>query len=209
MEAAVGLFAERGFASTSTQDIARAVKMTPGVLYWHFESKEHLLAAVLEMLFEQTFQDITQSGKGLDAADPERTLETLIGRVEKIIESSADNMQMIGVVGAEATDTMPRIEEALRRAYRRLADLLEGVLIDANERGLGHSPPLTDTACVAEMFLGFYMGAFLHQRLFRREFPIHRALPVIRRMLLAAVFPGTATRGRSKKAPAKRRAKRR
>jgi AcrR family transcriptional regulator len=37
------LFRAKGFAGTSVGDIARAAKMSPASLYWHFSSKEHLL----------------------------------------------------------------------------------------------------------------------------------------------------------------------
>jgi len=37
------LFRAKGFAGTSVGDIARAARMSPASLYWHFSSKEHLL----------------------------------------------------------------------------------------------------------------------------------------------------------------------
>ena len=41
--AALALFAERGYRSTSVRDIMRACNLTPGALYAHYESKEGLL----------------------------------------------------------------------------------------------------------------------------------------------------------------------
>ena len=46
LEAAAGLFAQRGYAATSMRDIAQAAAMLPGSLYYHFAAKEDLLAAV-------------------------------------------------------------------------------------------------------------------------------------------------------------------
>ena len=43
---AARLFGERGFNRTSMRDIAAAVGMLPGSVYYHFASKEALLAAV-------------------------------------------------------------------------------------------------------------------------------------------------------------------
>ncbi len=42
------LFGARGFGRTSIRDIATAVGMLPGSVYYHFPSKEALLAAVYE-----------------------------------------------------------------------------------------------------------------------------------------------------------------
>ncbi len=48
LDAAAALFAQRGYAATSMRDIALAVKMLPGSMYYHFASKEELLVAVYE-----------------------------------------------------------------------------------------------------------------------------------------------------------------
>jgi len=44
---AAALFRAKGFPGTSVGDIARAAKMSPASLYWHFSNKEHLLYELL------------------------------------------------------------------------------------------------------------------------------------------------------------------
>ena len=46
LAAAQRLFVERGFAATTTADIARAAEVSEGIVFHHFGSKEDLLAAV-------------------------------------------------------------------------------------------------------------------------------------------------------------------
>lgn len=46
VDAAAKLFATKGYAATSTRDIAAAVNMQPGSIYYHFKSKEEILRAV-------------------------------------------------------------------------------------------------------------------------------------------------------------------
>ena len=48
LSAAQGLFASKGFHGVSIDEIARAVNVSPAILYRHFESKQALYAAVLE-----------------------------------------------------------------------------------------------------------------------------------------------------------------
>jgi AcrR family transcriptional regulator len=48
LRAAARLFRQQGFSATSTRDIAAAVGMRSGSPFYHFESKEALLAAVME-----------------------------------------------------------------------------------------------------------------------------------------------------------------
>jgi AcrR family transcriptional regulator len=46
--AATELFAERGYAATTVEDIVRAAGVTKPILYRHFESKQELAVALLE-----------------------------------------------------------------------------------------------------------------------------------------------------------------
>lgn len=47
LQTAARLFRQQGFAATSTRDIAAAAGMQPGSPFYHFESKEALLASVM------------------------------------------------------------------------------------------------------------------------------------------------------------------
>lgn len=48
LSAAQGLFASKGLHGVSVDEIARAVNVSPAILYRHFDSKQTLYAAVLE-----------------------------------------------------------------------------------------------------------------------------------------------------------------
>ena len=48
LASALALFAKRGYDRTTFNDIAARLKMTKGAVYWHFESKEALLMALLD-----------------------------------------------------------------------------------------------------------------------------------------------------------------
>ena len=48
LDVAAALFLDRGYVGTSLREIAAAVGMKPGSLYYHFASKEALLQAILE-----------------------------------------------------------------------------------------------------------------------------------------------------------------
>jgi len=53
------LFAERGFAGTSTEEIVAQAGVTRGALYYHFKNKEDLFRAVLTEVEEAIHQRVT------------------------------------------------------------------------------------------------------------------------------------------------------
>jgi AcrR family transcriptional regulator len=75
LDAAAKLFCERGFHATSMRDIAKAVDMLSGSIYYHFDSKEAMLLAVyaegarrIGQLVDRAIERETDPWKRLEAA---------------------------------------------------------------------------------------------------------------------------------------------
>lgn len=69
LDLAAALFLERGYAGTSLRDIAAAVGMKAGSLYYHFASKEALLQAILRRGVEVmvgAFHEAAEATRDLD-----------------------------------------------------------------------------------------------------------------------------------------------
>ena len=56
LEAALKLFAERGYAGTSMRDIAAAADVKPATIYAHYASKEHILAELCRVGHEEQYR---------------------------------------------------------------------------------------------------------------------------------------------------------
>ena len=67
------LFGEHGYDRTSMRDIAAAVGMLPGSVYYHFPSKEALQAAVYEAAIDEAIETIGRATAHL--TDPWNRLE--------------------------------------------------------------------------------------------------------------------------------------
>src|SRR5437773_12286274 len=102
LDASIKLFARKGYAQTSTQDLADALGMTTGVLYWHFEDKEALLVAVLRELETRLSAELTAERLVLRDQNAATTTAKLIARTAKVIEKNQDLMLLVGVIGVEA-----------------------------------------------------------------------------------------------------------
>jgi AcrR family transcriptional regulator len=53
LASALSLFAKKGYEHTTFTDIADRLTMTKGAVYWHFESKEALLIALVDEMLEK------------------------------------------------------------------------------------------------------------------------------------------------------------
>lgn len=53
LQAALECFSTYGYALTTFTEIASRIKMTKGAIFWHFTSKEHLLAEVIVWMHSQ------------------------------------------------------------------------------------------------------------------------------------------------------------
>ena len=58
LDSATRLFAERGYARTSLEEIAAGARVTKGALYGHFESKQTLFRTVLQELEAATMEKV-------------------------------------------------------------------------------------------------------------------------------------------------------
>jgi AcrR family transcriptional regulator len=78
-QAALRLFAERGYAGTSIRAIARQVGLSESVLYAHFASKQAIFEAVLAELGPRSSVDVLERlDPDLIATDPPRFLKELV-----------------------------------------------------------------------------------------------------------------------------------
>src|SRR5579883_1824372 len=85
IDAAMRVFAQKGFTKSTNKDVAREAGITPGLIYYYFESKETLLKAVLEA--RSPFHVVATIAPEMLELPPEAFFPMLITRVLAIVES--------------------------------------------------------------------------------------------------------------------------
>jgi len=70
----VRCFASSGYHATTTRDITAAVGLSPGALYVHFPSKEHLLFEIIRTGHEKSLADLAEAESGGTAPGHLRSL---------------------------------------------------------------------------------------------------------------------------------------
>ena len=76
LDVAATLFAERGYASTSVDEIVRSAGVAKGTFYYYFRTKEDVLSALARRMVEEMARRsrIVAADPGLDAVEKLRTI---------------------------------------------------------------------------------------------------------------------------------------
>lgn len=124
--AAMAVFARKGFAKASMNDIVHESGLSKGGVYWHFKSKDELLKAIFDQFFEGqiAFLDAVLAREG-SAGD--RLLQ-LARRISTDLSAMADQFPSpLEFYALAARDD--RLQQALQKYfgsyYKRLAALVE------------------------------------------------------------------------------------
>ena len=119
LDASLRLFSERGFARTTVRDIARQAGITDAAIYYHFESKQELLEALVE---ERGFLNSLQNLARLQADAPlKETLHWVARGAINIMDQNRDFLRLIIMEGLGG-------DEAALEQYNRLVGLWEDAL---------------------------------------------------------------------------------
>ncbi|OYU36873.1 MAG: TetR family transcriptional regulator [Novosphingobium sp. PASSN1] len=94
LDAAAAMFAAKGFDGTSIRDIAGAVGMLPGSLYYHFKSKEELLLAVYRKGVAR-FEAAIDEALGRTVAEPWQAIEAACAAHLSILLDGGDYARIV------------------------------------------------------------------------------------------------------------------
>lgn len=131
VEAADRLFYENGFASTSFADIAAAVKLSRGNFYYHFKSKDEILAAVIALRLARTETLLAQwDGEGEDV---EARILSFIG----ILVANRAKIMRFGCPVGTLCNELAKLDHAAGADAARLFILFRDWLV-RQFRALGH-----------------------------------------------------------------------
>src|SRR5262245_8659147 len=102
VEAAAALMAERGFAGTSIAAVSQRSGLPSGSIYWHFESKEALLGAVMEDGARRWFDALPRSDDL--PTDPAERTAALFDAVDASLESHPEFLRLLLLIALERRD---------------------------------------------------------------------------------------------------------
>ena len=120
LSAAQGLFASKGFHGVSIDEIARAVNVSPAILYRHFASKQMLYAAVLEKFAGQR-----QSYVDTIVNHGTRFEDALAGMTQVYIENIAKNPDILRIELHSLLEGSPATLAFFQNRWKSFTDYIE------------------------------------------------------------------------------------
>ena len=143
LEAAAGIFGEKGFDATSMQDIAEAVNLQKASLYYHFDSKQEILADILDHaldIINLTLEEVI--------AQPLSPDEKLRQAIVSYLQTIADNRDLSAVLLFEFRSLDPKLKELLASRREKFERLWREMIVEGNQMGVFNSvdPSLTGRA---------------------------------------------------------------
>jgi AcrR family transcriptional regulator len=129
---ALDLFHERGYAATSIADLAKALGIQKGSVYYYIQSKEHLLFRTLMSValeIERIRVDVTTVP---DLTAVQRLRLYVIGQSEFV----ANNVKRMAVYYGEMRHLSAELAAELRAGRRLQISYVEGLIEEAQRAGL-------------------------------------------------------------------------
>lgn len=160
LDAAMRVFAQKGFTGATNRDIAREAGITPGLIYHYFESKEAVFRAIVEA--RSPLHMLRTLPTEALAQPPEVFLRFLVRRVLSIVEDEKF-VQLIHMLLPELIHN-PALSPAGTEVLQQVVDFLSAYLAAKMEHGELRQ---TDPRQVAQVFLASVMGFVLRRQVMR------------------------------------------
>jgi AcrR family transcriptional regulator len=156
LQVATKEFARNGFSETSANDIATASGLSTGMIYYYFDSKAGVYAAVSEAAAERLNEGfVTDVGKRTaHVPDLRGRLQVLIDALEECVESDLDIARLS--FGADVEASRSEVVAASQREFATILDkLFNTILRSAPDDAL--TPEQAEQRALIEVIaLGFW-----------------------------------------------------
>jgi len=161
--AAMKLFLEKGYGSTSVQDILREAKANAGSLYHAFPTKQDVLLAVLG-LYRDGIGPMLLEPAWSGVGDPIERIFALLAQYRRALEMTDCTYGCpIGSLALELHEPDPPVRELLATNFDGWVEAVKGCLDQAGDR----LPAGTDTRALGQFILTVMEGGVMQSRTHR------------------------------------------
>ena len=187
LDAAQKVFAARGFEGASIKDLAKAAKISPGLLYWYFKNKTDLLVSLVTERIEAALGGLPSS-VAFDAP-PEEFLRQFGCYYAGLFEQPM-NTALFKVMIANTQALPAAVRQVQASVISRVMGTVESYL--QSQIAIGRIRPC-DTEMVTRTFMGGIMAFLLLRHVLQNEraqaLPIEQVVGGITDVVLHGILP--------------------
>jgi AcrR family transcriptional regulator len=151
------LFAQRGYAGTSLDLIAKEAQTSKSSIFWHFENKEDLLFTVVDRAMSEW--EVKAGSEILAQPDPPAQLAKLIALYRELAQDRPDTLRLLLGLLLETADVNEDVKKRFQRMYRGYRTSIQIVI----EEGIaaGHFTREIPSAHLSALVLALFDGLFI------------------------------------------------
>lgn len=148
LEAAARIFGEKGYHATSMQDIADAVNLQKASLYYHFDSKQEILMAILDHALD-LINNRLETVLGHSLSPDEKLRQAMVSYLQTIAENQ--NLSAVLLLELRSLDPELKARHASRR--EKFEKLWRKLILEGMQAGIFNNvdPSLTGRAILGVM----------------------------------------------------------
>lgn len=163
LDAALEVFASRGYRATRLEEIADAAGVTRGTIYYYFKGKDELLTKAVETRIRAIFSGIRAESRDPQRSAEERVRATLAAAWDRWRQPQAANMFRL-ITGELRIEFPSLFELAMRTGPMRLWALVADLVRGGQESG-EFDDSLEPRAAARFMVAGLMQQALLYRDL--------------------------------------------
>jgi AcrR family transcriptional regulator len=188
LAAATAVFAEKGFANASMNDIMQAAGLSKGGIYWHFNSKDEIIATIFQQYFEVQLHnlEISLAEEGSASEKVTRLVQSVSNDIEAFSHQFPSSLEFY-----ELASKNEDLREQMREfflSYRQRVELLAREAI-----AVGEWVALPPTE-IANTILGLFEGILLISSVFPEQINMGTQMETAADLLLSGLKKNISVR---------------
>jgi AcrR family transcriptional regulator len=185
LQAAMEVFAVKGYHGTAVDDIVAASDTSKGAFYHYFSSKQDVFLTLMD-----TLAAFVEAGAEAAIAGETTGLSKVEGALRVVLETADARRDLVKILLVEAVGLGPQLEHKRLEIHRRFADVIRRHLDRAVAEG---AIPPQNTALAAQAWLGT-LNEVITQWLVTGRGRATEQLPDLRSLLLRSIGAPAAQR---------------
>lgn len=149
LDAALQVFAEKGYHGTAVSDVVKTAGVARGTFYSYFDSKDAIFLELLDGLLQTLRDSVSGVERGPQAATTEAQLRRIVAGV---LTTAKNNRPLTRIIFREAVGLDATVDDRLTQFYGELGMYLGAALTLGASVGMTRS--VVDTEVAATCILG-------------------------------------------------------